>query len=184
MSGILKKLKILGVFEVVAVKAFPSVEQVFTLFYWNEVSSSLQSETDESQYKRRGQMDRTISCNSKPKLVKFKNQSILFVEDDNKVTIYNSNTKLKVEVLPRHHGMSQINEVVLCSSTSALFLDYGKRTVLVCDFTLSHSSVLNWQIREIHRWDNVVEFDWMTWDDGKLVGFRSAEMFITYLRVN
>ena len=34
-----KKLKILGVFEVVAVRAFPSVEQVFTLFYWNEVSS-------------------------------------------------------------------------------------------------------------------------------------------------
>ena len=164
-----KHLKILGMFTVWY------YENRSTFFYWNEISSYLHSETDESQFRSR---DWAIPCDSKPKLLKFQDHVILFVEDDNKVTLYDSDTRLKVEVLQRHHGMSQIDDVVLSSHTSALFLDCGKRTVLVCGFTLSHSYSLNWQIQEIYRWDNVGGFDCMTWDDGKLVGSRSAEMFV------
>ena len=89
--------------------------------------------------------------------------------------------RLKVEVLPRHHGMSTIDDAVLSSRNLALFLDYGNKTVLLCDFTLSNSYSINWQIREIYRWDNDEEFDCMTFDDGHLVGCRSTEMFTANL---
>ena len=55
---------------------------------------------------------------------------------------------------------------------------------LVRRFTLSDSSILNWQIHEIFRWDNVGDFDCMAWDDGKLVGCRSAELFSAKLMVH
>ena len=182
-----KNLKILGMFT-----AFYSEH---TFFCWNETSSSLILETEQSGNRW---ADWMMPCDSQPKLFKFMDDVLLFVQDDNKVTIYDSKTQLNVQVLQRHHGMSQIDDVVLSSHTSALFLDCGKRTVLVCGFTLSHSSTLNWQIQEIYRWDivdnswpaqlygwnNVGNFDCTTWDDGKLVACISAKMFTANLSIN
>ena len=164
-----KTLKILGV-----VDEYNPILVRKRFFFWNETSSYLHSKPY-SLYKPVEEWK--IPCDSKPKLLKFKDDVLLFVQDDNKVTIYDSKTQLNVQVIPRHHGMSQIDDVVICSRTSALFLDYGNKTVLVCGFTLSHRSILNWQIREVYRWVNDEDFDCMTWDDGKLVGCRSAELF-------
>ena len=144
---------------------------------WNQKGGCILSQTN-------NRIDWKVSNGTKPKLLKMQSNIIMFVEDDNKVTIYDLETTLRVEVLPQHHGLSQIDNVVFgLPPGTVLFLDYGMKLVLVSSFTLTHSLLLNWEIKEIYQVSLSQEFNCMSWDDQNLVAFESTKMFSAPLRL-
>ena len=156
---------------------FSFSEPHYFFYCWSRKNACIQPVTGEHG-------DWTFFCESKPKLFKLKKSIIMSVGENNIVTFYNFLNKIRVEVLPQHHGLTQIDNVVFTSTLSTmLFFDYGMKTILVCKINLNHKLLINWEIKEIYRVSNSQSFDCMAWDTQKVLACKADKMFIGDLRI-
>ena len=135
-----------------------------------------------------------IPCEKKPKLAKL-SQTIIFVDDQNKVTIIDGESLLEVEVEPQHHGLARVDQICCgsnqlhsyidaCRFTVFLF-DYENKIALItkCSFDGVHKK---WWIEKVCRLVVAGNINFMTIDQGEnrvIIVNSSEDVFIAELLV-
>ena len=125
-------------------------EDVFSFIHWN--SSSL---TVECLIGCDNEIAWEIPATSKPTIVTSDSYAVgvvAFSETDNKLTLYNLETNVRIEVFPHHHGLSRIDNIVVEDSTCALF-DYVAKLVLISHFSLKSGLYRRWVLKGIYHID-------------------------------
>ena len=116
-----------------------------TFICWNSKELSIQSRTNDT-------IDWEIpGCLMKPKLFAMNDFNAAFLDDTNKLTIFNLDTKLIIEALPVHHGMYSIDNVSLVDHDKAFLFDYQAKTVAEIDICLSSTVNSKWEVKKIFK---------------------------------
>ena len=114
---------------------------------WNSVKSQVELSKEDGTYE-------ALPCLKRPKLLASFGSAYAFVSGDKMLTVYNIATKLKVEVLPIHHGMSQIDNLNFQDSEERLILfDYTKSVSLTCRVVLADFTSRSWIMEKLWKYE-------------------------------
>ena len=147
---------------------------------WNSRDSCIQSLIN-------GKVDWEIpGCPNQPKLFTKNNNIAAFLDDNGKLTFFSIETKLTIEVLPVHHGLSSIDNVSLLGDDRVVLFDYTAERVVTSEICLSTSLSLKWEVRNLYscsRTRHQHSLDYMFATYSRIVALCSDKMFSATYRL-
>ena len=96
-----------------------------------------------------------IPCEKQPKMVKKSGFVYFIVNGDNSITLFNFESQLKIDVLPVHHQLNQVDQLILKDGNSFLVFDYKAKVGLRSRFSLEDFHTMNWVIVDVLKLFNV-----------------------------
>ena len=98
-----------------------------------------------------------IPCEKQPRMVKKSGFVYFIVNGDNSISLFNFKSQLKIDVLPVHHRLNQVDQLVLKDHNSFLVFDYKAKVGLRSRFSLEDFHTMNWVIVDVLKFVKVSE---------------------------
>ena len=117
-----------------------------------------------------------VSCEKKPVLLNASQDILIFVEANGKLVIFSLNLKLKLEVLPQHHGLTKIDNICFGSSATVILFDYQEKLILISSYSLTNIFNINWAIENLYKVDFIGEPSYMIADSNTIYVFDSKNV--------
>ena len=128
-------------------------ENIFSFICWDKENLEL------VEYPTKPERHR-ILCRIKPTVIDGVGSTVAFLDGINKVIIADFSSGLNIEVTPEHHGLSNIDKVILHeipitatgkkANRLSLF-DYSNRFSVVCSFSLDSLFSWNWRVLHLRK---------------------------------